>query len=502
MAQTPPNILWIVSDQHRRDWMRHSGAAWLRTPHLDELAARGVSFAEAICPTPLCGPSRMAMLTGRHSEKLGVYINEDALSSDVPTVAHTLARAGYETVLCGRMHFHGPDQRHGYMRRLAGDFNMTYAGGPHAHLGDLEGSSGGGRAAIAKAGAHPANPVLQQDVHVTACAEEFLRQWSERGAIHRPLFLTVGYMAPHNPFNVPAEVLTESMARWKASGDQIHRAEPDSMHPWVRQRQQRSHYDTDLTEERLAVIRACYGGMIEHTDQCIGRVLQAARKLPGDTLVVYVSDHGEMLGDHLWLTKTVFYEASVGVPMIIAPLTAERNPWSIPAGRRMAGAPVSLIDLPSTFAELAAAPVLPNQDGISLWPSVLAGRPEGALSADRAVFSSMKILTSSPARMVRKGRYKLSLYHGYATGELFDLETDSREFNNRWDDPNLADVREQLTRLVQDGWDPVAMEADYKRRERDRDYLMAWGRAAGPGQGEIWTASPPPPGEFPRHFPQ
>ena len=107
------------------------GASWLKTPALDSLHSRGVAFRACYCPTPLCGPSRMAMLTGRPAHELGVFINEDGLSSDIPTFAHALGLAGYETVLCGRMHFDGPDQRHGFQRRLVGDFNMCYAGGAY-----------------------------------------------------------------------------------------------------------------------------------------------------------------------------------------------------------------------------------------------------------------------------------------------------------------------------------------------------------------------------------
>lgn len=120
-----PNILIFLSDQHRHDWMGCAGCDFVDTPNMDRLARSGVRFSNASCNAPLCGPSRMSLLTGRFSHRLGVYINEHTLDANTPTLAHVAARAGYETTLCGRMHFMGPDQRHGYQSRLVGDI-CTY----------------------------------------------------------------------------------------------------------------------------------------------------------------------------------------------------------------------------------------------------------------------------------------------------------------------------------------------------------------------------------------
>ena len=151
------NILLIVSDQHRRDWLGCSlspGAALVRTPNLDALAARGVLFESAYCPYPLCGPSRMALMTGRRASRIGMFVNEHTLRSDVPTFAHALGRAGYETVLCGRMHFSGIDQRHGFERRLVGDVNSSYGGGPdrERNTARWESSHSARAASVARAG--------------------------------------------------------------------------------------------------------------------------------------------------------------------------------------------------------------------------------------------------------------------------------------------------------------------------------------------------------------
>src|SRR6188474_2327720 len=115
-----PNLLVIMADQHSPHVLGCAGDPVVRTPHLDALAARGVRFQNAYCAFPLCAPSRASFMTGQTPTALRVWSNGCTLASDIPTFAHSLGAAGYETVLCGRMHFNGPDQRHGFHQRLVG----------------------------------------------------------------------------------------------------------------------------------------------------------------------------------------------------------------------------------------------------------------------------------------------------------------------------------------------------------------------------------------------
>src|SRR5262245_35184181 len=130
-----PNLVVMMSDQHTRAVLGCAGDGVVRTPHLDGLARGGVRFAAAYAGPPLCIPSRATFLTGQQCSAIGVWSNACTLASDVPTFAHTLAAAGYETVLCGRMHFKGPDQRHGFARRIAGDVSGPADGRPVELLG-------------------------------------------------------------------------------------------------------------------------------------------------------------------------------------------------------------------------------------------------------------------------------------------------------------------------------------------------------------------------------
>jgi len=483
---TKPNILLIVSDQHRRDWVGCRETPWLRTPNLDDLAARGVSFDFAYCSSPLCGPSRMSMMTGRRPEKLGIFINEHSLSPDVPTMAHSIGLAGYETVLCGRMHFCGPDQRHGYQRRLAGDFVRSYAGGPITNLGENTGAASNLKRALETAGPHD-NPVMRYDSYVTDCCEAFLAERED----DRPLFLTVGYYGPHHPWNAPPDRFEEALERVRSAKPRVVDPKGETLHRFLKE----DGGCQIVSQEKLEEVRAAYAVMTEHVDSLIGRVMEAAKRLPGETLVVYVSDHGEMAGDHARYGKGVFYEASAGVPMIWASLSTQTN-LPIPHGREIPE-PVSLMDLPPTLTTVAGGPPLPLQDGVDLWPTIQTGAAAGALKPDRIISSHMKGWADAPPmRMVRKGRYKLNYYATFGDHELFDLENDPEESMNLWDQPEYESVQTELLAEVLSDWDPEAIQSQGGLKHADMLYLANWGREVGRGRGELWEPPLPPPGEF------
>ena len=128
----PPNILVIISDQHSRHFLGCCGNEVVRTPNIDRLASEGMLFTNAYCPSPLCVPSRMSFMTSRTPSRNRCWDNSHVLSSGIPTWAHALGAAGYETALIGRMHFVGPDQRHGFEKRPLGEFSARHPGAPLA----------------------------------------------------------------------------------------------------------------------------------------------------------------------------------------------------------------------------------------------------------------------------------------------------------------------------------------------------------------------------------
>lgn len=478
---TKPNIVLIVSDQHRADWMGCAGNRAVLTPHLDALARDGVRFSAAYCAAPLCVPSRMSLLTGRYPQHTGVYTNAASLSSGVPTFAHALGLAGYEKVLCGRMHFVGADQRHGFGRRLVGDLTASYPGGPRIDYAEWEGGQRQGLECLTRLGPGEST-VLRYDEAVVDACEGFVA--ARAGAPQpRPLCLTVGLFGPHSPFVCPADLYERAAA---ASADEPPLPpDPEPRHPWVADWFRRLEADR-ATPEQIARARANYVGLVDRLDQLVGRVIAAARTLPGPTIVVYLSDHGEMAGDRGMFWKQSFYEGAVKVPLIWCALDADVPAPPIVAGR-VVDHPVSLVDLAPTLAELGGAPPLPNIDGLALTASLRGeSTPEARAEGEgRAIFAEM-IIAGQPARMIRRGRQKLIYYHGYDDPQQFDLWQDPTERHDLGREPMMAATREDLLRRLLAGWDPGQIARDMTLRGADERYLARWGGDPGMGPLDLW----------------
>ena len=188
-----------MSDQHHAGVMGCAGDRVAHTPNLDRLAEEGTRFRNAYCTYPLCAPSRMSFMTARHPHELGLFDNEGHLGSDIPTFAHAFLSAGYDTVLSGRMHFVGPDQRHGYRDRILGEVSgSAYLGAGwrlERILGDLADTPGMGLAGVVKSG--PGRTGYHAyDEAVTRATVRWLGERG-RGDHDKPFLLTVGYVAPH-----------------------------------------------------------------------------------------------------------------------------------------------------------------------------------------------------------------------------------------------------------------------------------------------------------------
>src|SRR6185312_433223 len=196
-----PDIVFIFSDQHAQ---RVSGCYGDRagvTPRLDALAREGVVFDNAYCAAPICGPSRMALMTGREPHVNRCWLNDDVLNSGTPTFAHALGAAGYRTALVGRMHFIGVDQTHGFSERLVGDHSANWPGNPSFDHGELRGTAGPDLVSVTKSGAG-INAYDWKDRDAAAAAAGWLKAAGERRAAGdaTPFMLTVGFMLPHPPY--------------------------------------------------------------------------------------------------------------------------------------------------------------------------------------------------------------------------------------------------------------------------------------------------------------
>lgn len=466
MAEQRKHIVFILSDQHHPNVAGYAGDAFVRTPNLDRLASRGTVFDAAYCPSPLCVPSRMAMMAGALPNVTKCYDNQSVLRSDQATFAHCLDQAGYHTVLAGRMHFNGPDQRHGFNERLVGDITSTVAGGPEQPYGQLENTTWGHPDCLRLSGGGHSS-VLEYDQAVVDAAVCTLRDYDRS----EPLFLTVGLYEPHCPFVCPPELYQYYYDLLPEFPEQRLR-EPL---PELLSDGQVFNRKNNSTCEDVRRARAAYYGLVENMDRHIGAVVDAAERKWGaeNVLIVYASDHGETLGEHGLFWKENFYDASARVPMIF------RLPGKIPAGQRCAS-PVSLLDIGPTFIGLVEGPELPGCQGENLWP-ILTGK-QGA-DPGREVVSILGRF-DPPRAMIRYKQWKLIRYHN-VLDQLFDLENDPDELTNLADSPHYASLREDLARRLEKWWNGDEIAREQEMHMRHQKLLMPYGaKHASVGENE------------------
>lgn len=451
------NIVLIMSDQHSRHVLGCYGNEIIDTPNLDKLAARGVTFNNAYCPYPICVPSRMGFMTGKIPSNIRVYDNHCALASLQPTYAHALKRHGYDTYLCGRMHFIGPDQHHGFQERIFPD-GVSCQSPP---AGELTGTSGFSRASIEKSGPGQ-NHYLLYDKHVIERACSFIEE-RDKETNDKPFLLTVGIVGPHCPFVCPPELFDKYYQRIDVPCPDDE--EVTGMSSYNRRFRERSRVD-NATLEEIRRTRAAYFGMVEYDDMLIGQLMDqiAASSLSEDTMIIYTSDHGEMAGEHGMWWKMNMYEGSAGVPLIFS------HPQTLPQGVTI-NSPANLIDIAPTLCALTGADPLPDADGVSLMPE-LSGSDQ---RYERAVFSEIiqhdwgQGPSGGPVRMLRRGDWKAVYYHDEEP-ELFNLHDDPGELHNRASDSGCQERLQTMLADILSDWDPVALEADRAHLARLRTY--------------------------------
>ena len=442
-----PNILVFLPDEQSVHALGCYGNRTVYSPHIDSLAAQGVTLDAAYSNYPLCVPSRLSLLSGQHPHKIDAWDNRSTLDSRARTFAGDLTAAGYRTCLIGKMHFAGEEQRHGFELRPYGDLlGWSHQPDPPETARDLS-----------RIAAGPSEIPLDQTQEeiVNREAITFLRRQRETEP-DRPFLLVLGYNRPHFPLRPPRRWWDRY---WPHGYDLPHVPEGhvEQLHPWIQGVRHRSDGD-GFTEEQTARARAGYYGCVSYVDEKVGEILATLDDLgiAEETLVVFTSDHGEMMGAHDMWGKRTFYEGSARVPFIA------RWPGHLPAGTRVA-APAELVDLYPTLC--AAAGIAPPRDldGDDLRP-LLAG---DAASWRNVAVSDYVQWLPAPARMVRHGRWKLNYYTG-AGFELFDLSADPDELHDLSADPaHQSTIQSLLPHLSRGGWSPPLAEArwrDYQRR--------------------------------------
>lgn len=433
-----PNILLIMADQMTPFMLEAYGHAGAKTRHLKALADRGVRFEAAYSPSPICVPARAGLMTGLHPSAIGCYDNGDPFPSFVPTFAHYLTNAGYETVLSGKMHFIGADQLHGFQRRLNTDiypagFLWSY---PLLDENDPEASAFDFAAQYQVQNIGPGwSTELQYDEESQFRALEYLRH-----APDKPFLLTVSFTSPHPPYQVPRKYweMYDGAAmptpHYPADMDDRYSAFDQAFIRWYGLKR------NDIRDPKhLAAMRQGFAALAHYVDDKVGELLAVLEEqgLADNTIVIFTADHGEMLGEKGLIQKRSLYEWSVRIPLIIA------HPDAAP---RVIDTPVSLLDLPATLLDLVGQKAVRPLDGRSLKGALF-----GEALDDAAVISEYHgegIMR--PSFMVRAGDWKY-IYCHRSDPQLFNLKTDPDEWSNAAGDPAFQEIEAALNRIVTAG---------------------------------------------------
>ena len=414
-----PNILLFLPDAHRPDWLGLAGKAPVRTPHIDALARRGVWFRQTFCPSPQCGPSRASLASGRNYERCGVPNSHCIYPLDQPTYYQSLREAGYRVAGVGKFDLHKDTSD-----PMKLDWNLDGARllKEWGFTDGIDSEGKGDGVNSYRAAGRPKGPYLaylerrglvetylrehaeaheQHYAYTTSLPEDaYCDNWlSENGLAllegfpkNKPWHLQVNFAGPHDPWDVTSAMRD----RWEGVRFEL----PADCAPSRR--------------EGVLRIRQNYAAIIENIDRQVGRFAEAVRKR-GDlerTLIVYASDHGEMLGDHGLYGKETWYTPSTGVPLVVAGPGVR--------GGRVSDVLVSLHDLAATFIDYGGARAMEGMDAISL-RRVL---NEEATEHREVVASGL-----DGWRMVFDGRYKL-VVGAEETPILYDMVWDPGEKHN------------------------------------------------------------------------
>ncbi len=413
-----PNLLILMADQLTAGVLPAYGGKVAKTPHLDELADAGVVFESFYCNSPLCAPSRYSWLAGQLPSKIGAYDNAAELAAQVPTFAHYLRRAGYRTVLSGKMHFCGPDQLHGFEERLTTDiYPADFGWTPDWTRFDERPGWYHSMDSVIRAGPCTRTNQVDFDDEVVFAARRKLFDIA-RGKDRRPFCLVVSMTHPHDPYVIPEPYWN----RYRDSEIDLPRVTQRDLDEDPHSRRLRHVIGLTLAQPNETQIRAArraYLGAVSYVDDQIGSLLATLRqaRLDANTVIMVLADHGDMLGERgLWY-KMNFFENACRIPLIV------HAPERFAAHRVSESA--SLLDILPTLVGLAsegealayAAPI----DGRSLLPALEGGAGPGQVVGEYLAEGAV-----APIVMIRRGRYKF-VHSAADPDQLYDLSADPDE---------------------------------------------------------------------------
>ncbi len=457
-----PNLIFIMPDQLRHDFLGCYGADFIETPNIDRLCEGGIRYDRAYSPSPACVPARASLLTGMNAVKTGVlgngyWLRPDLAECGVRTWPEILSEACYTTAAIGKMHFYPWDERQGFQYRvIAEDKRWIHIRDDyyrHLRQHGLTKLNGKEHAGYFENKGATVSPIPWEHSVDHFVGEETCRYLRNYGG-EQPFAMMVGFPGPHCPYDPCPEYLE------RVDPDQIPPAIPevDGLTPKLRETNIRGNLGewngvdyTEFTDAHKRKIRAHYAALVMQIDQEVGRILDTleAEGLRENTVVVFASDHGDYLGDHGLIGKGSFYEASTHIPLIVNLPKRETATASDDL--------VTLTDVTATLLHLAGCPLPEYMDSQPL-------RGIGHEDEDRPARNAIFGMNQS-GWMLYDGTWKLSKY---ASGEstLFNLEDDPGEIRNRIDDPACSErVKAMDTRLTSEVMRSVA----FANREKTVD---------------------------------
>ena len=456
-----PNILLIMADQLIPMLTGAYGQPVVKTPNLDRLAAEGVRFDTAYSPHPVCVPSRACLFSGLYSSRNGVFDNGAEFRAEIPTFFHHLRGAGYHCCASGKMHWIGPDQLHGLHERISQDVCKTGFGltpnwrSPQKkqHVRDY-----------VTAGPRRWTQHRYFDEQTHFAAHSWLQARGNRTDQEQPFILVISYHHPHEPFHPPPDL-------WDLYNDceiEIPKV-PDNLenylHPMDRWNNEYHGVTAADLKDPAALynLRRAYYACVTYIDNKVGELMAALKEngLDGNTIVLFTSDHGDMLGERCMVQKRSFYEYSSRIPLIA---------WA--PGRWRAGsvidAPVSLMDLFSTFVEMGTGKAPHGVDSRSLL-SLLDGTEDGS---DRQVISeSHGQGVKHACFMIRKGDLKYIYVHSERS-QLYNLREDPGEWNNLAGSTEFEEEENDLREAILTRFDPEAIERKVLESQQRRLFIL------------------------------
>ena len=416
-AAAPRNVLLIITDQQTIGALSCAGNPHVKTPNLDRLAARSVRFEKSYCTYPLCCPSRASLFTSRTPHELGIYANADAELSkkNVPTMGELFQAAGYQTAYAGKWHVQVPFPA--FKSKTMPGFDVLPLAGrdPHAVDKDKEGKG------------------LTVDSNTADAAITFLRQ-----PHNKPFLLVASILNPHDICEYPECEALRKLLPGDATKLPPMRPNlrdpgkvPSALAKIIARR-------ADRTDQQWREYLWVYYRLVEIADAEAGRILAALdqAKLTESTVVVFTSDHGEMMGSHGLTTKQKLYEEAAAVPLFVAlpGVTPRVDKQHLVSG----------LDVLPTLLDIAGIAAPGSLQGKSLRPLV-----EGK-SVPWREFVVSEVNGYTEARMVRTARYKYIVYaQGDDREQLFDMENDPNELRNLIADPASAGEAAQHRRLLE-----------------------------------------------------